>query len=73
MKAVSRPCVKGSQTVLKGSTPFKKGLATSPLLAIEIDGAPIVELEQAYHSSEHYTPTSNVFLKSAIIRRTQIT
>ena len=29
MKAVSRPYAKGSQAVLKGSIPFKKGLVTS--------------------------------------------
>ena len=27
MKAISMSCTKGSQTLLKGSTPFKRGLA----------------------------------------------
>ena len=29
MKAVSRPCAKCFQTLLKGSTPFKKGQAVT--------------------------------------------
>ena len=36
MKSVSRPCTKGSQTLLKGSTPFKKGLVTSLIPTVYI-------------------------------------
>ena len=37
MKAVSRPCVNGSQTLLKDSIPFKKGLATSLLVTANLN------------------------------------
>ena len=46
MKAVPRPCVKGDQTLLKGSTPFKKGLTT--LLASQY-AVLTIQLNRAHH------------------------
>ena len=47
MKSVSRPCVKGSQTVLNGPTSFNKGLATSlPLNNGHIGGKAVIHCRE---------------------------